>query len=687
MNPIFLPQNYVKLDDANAGIDFSPVELQFHRYRRNGGKKSLEERKADFRQDILRNVISSFIGEPGTTPPRDVADLPALKANVDIFIKYVTDTRKENGGIMKSGSYASFRASFTYLFSVKLVYNLRAFDEQLKEDTEGVKEHWYCLHQAYQKFDDCFEIAFAHSKDQQTGDNAIKKLPRHCYANPLNFSSDLPSALFHYFALNPHVISNSEESLFPGSITAQVQRFGRYVAKICVKYQQIIEDEFAFDIKDIGVNSWRKCAHTKLNCGSTAGPSGPAACIRGGHSMGANRDVYIAQEKASDTYCGRILVGLPVHAAEFAVSYPDFVPIDPDQSVRGGVSSQQLADRMKEVDKDIMDVMESIFGRENLDKFPTIRNFLRIGLASHCIHMHRFEHAVGRNDSRPIIPSHSPLHHTPLFTNLLIDELKEHVRIAMPWESENFLNPDGTTFFKPATGLPPHVTIFAYIKGLEQQMENMPSRIEEILDKRQMSGPLSLDQIVVAVENGPRMKAIAEDLAAMRRRVIRGSSDGDGEENGNAYSARPRHLVNAWLIQQYKHSDGKYRRVPSSWKVPLLPMQPMYVYWHCGDEKNNIPPMKYLTPDDIKFLNKRAHISLSELKKVMTVIDKFAKEQGFPPREHMSQRDANTCYYRGERAIYDIVPENTPKGRPRVITSMKWATVVKYMHKKRVPNE
>eukprot|EP00804_Cyclotella_cryptica_P001683 CCRYP_009072-RA/>CCRYP_009072-RA protein AED:0.30 eAED:0.29 QI:0/-1/0/1/-1/1/1/0/334 len=334
-----------------------------------------------------------------------------------------------------------------------------------------------------------------------------------------------------------------------------------------------------------------------------------------------------------------------------------------------------------------MDVMESIFGRENLDKFPTIRNFLRIGLASHYIHMHRFEHAVGRNDSCPIIPSHSPLRHTPLFTNPLIDELKEHVCIAMPSESDNFLNPDGTTFVKPATGLPPHVTIFAYIKGLEQQMENMPSRIEEILDKRQMSGPLSLDQIVVAVENGPRMKAIAEDLAAMRRRVIRGSSDGDGEENGNANSARPRHLVNARLIQQYKHSDGKYCRVPSSWKVPLLPMQHLYVYWHCGDEKKNIPPMKYLTPDDIKFLNKRAHISLSELKKVMTVIDKVAKEQGFPPKEHMSQRDANTCYYRGERAIFDIVPENTPQGRPRVIASMKWATVVKYMHKKRVPNE
>ena len=70
-----------------------------------------------------------------------------------------------------------------------------------------------------------------------------------------------------------------------------------------------------------------------MNCGSTAGPTGASACIRGGHSMGSNRDVYIAQEKASDTYCGRILQGLPEHSPEFAVSYPDFVPIDPERSI------------------------------------------------------------------------------------------------------------------------------------------------------------------------------------------------------------------------------------------------------------------------------------------------------------------------------------------------------------------
>ena len=188
---------------------------------------------------------------------------------------------------------------FALAFS-KLTYNLAC---RGKSTSQVCTKHIKWL-------DDCFEIPF----------NNIKKLPRHCYANPMNFSSDLPSALFQYFALNPNVIANSEESLFPGGVKAQVNKFDRMMTKICIKYRDIIKTKFGFDIFEIGVHSWRKCAHTRLNCGSTAGPTGAAACIRGGHAMGRSKDVYIAQEKASDTYCGRILQGLPGSTLFFIVS-------------------------------------------------------------------------------------------------------------------------------------------------------------------------------------------------------------------------------------------------------------------------------------------------------------------------------------------------------------------------------
>ena len=375
--------------------------------------------------------------------------------------------------------------------------------------------------------------------------------------------------------VNPDVIANPEESLFPGSAKSQTQRFGRIVNQICLKYKDIIESDFAFDIADIGVHSWRKCAHTKLNCGSTAGPSGAAACIHGGHSMGANK------EKATDTYCGRILQILPEHSPEFAVSYPDFVPINTTKSVEDGVLETELVCRRVEVDREIDNVLESIFGMENLQANPTIRKLLRIGLASHLIHWDCYDAPVFPTDEHPILPTNSPLRCTPLFTNSLVNNLKEHVHIAMPWESHY-------KYFKPASGLPPHVMIYAYIRGLEEKVQNIPSKIEEILDKQQMTGPLSLDQIAKAVENGQRISGIHNQMAALTRMLENNQFTAGGSDRHSTT-----HATNARLVRQYGHPDGKYRRVPSDWKFPMLHLQPMYLYWHCGDESANIPPMKW----------------------------------------------------------------------------------------------
>lgn len=133
--------------------------------------------------------------------------------------------------------------------------------------------------------DDSMLIPFGHIKDNQDGTNAIKKLPRNCYCNPLNHSTCVVTAVFDYMALNPNVIAEAEEALFSGSLSAQSQRFGRLVAKVSAKHKDYIESEFGVNIQDIGVHSWRKCAHSKLNTGSTVGPSAAASCIRGGHSM------------------------------------------------------------------------------------------------------------------------------------------------------------------------------------------------------------------------------------------------------------------------------------------------------------------------------------------------------------------------------------------------------------------
>lgn len=133
-----------------------------------------------------------------------------------------------------------------------------------------------------------------------------------------------------------------------------------------------------------------------------------------------------------------------------------------------------------------------------------------------------------------------------------------------------------TTYFKPASGLPPHIVIFAHLKSLDVRIQEMPRKMEELFDMRSMAGPLSLDQIARAVENGPRMSLMASDIAALRRMVQDNnpSVEGGGAGTGVLVNQQPF----ARLHVQYRHGDGKERRVPPSWSMPKISLLGMYQY-------------------------------------------------------------------------------------------------------------
>ena len=253
------------------------------------------------------------------------------------------------------------------------------------------------------------------------------------------------------------------------------------------------------NIKDITLHSWRKCACTKLNCGSTAGPSAAAACIREGHSIGSVRNVYIAQERASDEYCGKLLSGLPVNSEEFAVSYPDFIPIDLEKSITERVNERVYQLKKKEVDLEVRSVLDAIFGAENMKTFPDIHKFLRIGLTSHLQHLKTIEE---------LVPPNARLRQTPLFTNPLVAELKQYVKIDMPWQDHHI-------YFAEATGLPPHVIELAKLTEIKACIDAIPQRVEEILENKQLNGPVSLAQMRRLVENSPAIKKMEEGMDRM----------------------------------------------------------------------------------------------------------------------------------------------------------------------------
>jgi hypothetical protein len=83
------------------------------------------------------------------------------------------------------------------------------------------------------------------------------------------------------------------------------------------------------------------------------------------------------------------------------------------------------------------------------------------------------------------------------------------------------------------------------------------------------------------------------------------------QEDGGIYN---------WL---YEHEDGVKRKVPSTWKFPMVGLQDIYILWNCKDEQQKIMPMKMFNSSDVSFLHKGSK-NLAEVRGMMTLINKEA---------------------------------------------------------------
>ena len=125
-----------------------------------------------------------------------------------------------------------------------------------------------------------------------------------------------------------------------------------------------------------------------------------------------------------------------------------------------------------------------------------------------------------------------------------------------------------------------------------------------------------------------------------------------------------------------------YRRVPWDWKFPKLGLQPMYAYWHCGNENDNIPPIKWLQCSDVDRVGKRARATLAKMRRVMTLIDDRARAKGLRVKANMNHVEANTLYAHGEEVIKELVSGKTLQGRERNVSALKLSSVVTFIQRK-----
>ncbi|KAE9073512.1 hypothetical protein PF010_g25041 [Phytophthora fragariae] len=157
--------------------------------------------------------------------------------------------------------------------------------------------------------DDSVGCVMYKSKTNQEGKGP--KDPRHVYANPQSPTTCWVTALAIYLACRP---MQPPGPLFPGS--QQKVRFGNTL-------RHLINEKTGQS--HYGTHSIRKGVATFACSGTTGGPSIASVCLRVGWSLGGVQDRYIRYESAGDQYLGRVVAGLPLNRADFAVLPPHFV--------------------------------------------------------------------------------------------------------------------------------------------------------------------------------------------------------------------------------------------------------------------------------------------------------------------------------------------------------------------------
>ena len=125
------------LNDVDASIDNQSVVRKHPRYVQNGGEKTLMQRIEEQHVKELRGEVKDALGGSGMHPNRAIK-LDRLAANIDVFIEFLMEVRKENGDALRAGAYCALRTSYMHLFHQYRYTVSRQFKENLKQAMDGV---------------------------------------------------------------------------------------------------------------------------------------------------------------------------------------------------------------------------------------------------------------------------------------------------------------------------------------------------------------------------------------------------------------------------------------------------------------------------------------------------------------------------------------------------------------------
>jgi hypothetical protein len=178
---------------------------------------------------------------------------------------------------------------------------------------------------------------------------------------------------------------------------------------------------------------------------------------------------------------------------------------------------------------------------------------------------------------------------------IVVDYMHENpdaILVSRPWE-------DTTHHFN---GIPPHVTTLHELMEVKTEqrglIDKFMDRMTSLLDERAIGGGMLTEERLREVLT-PLVDGIKERLdsmengvgglnAAVTRRVV---------ENNDL----PERGLQGYQMHVY---DGRFNRLPKVWRFPRVGVADAWRQWWIGDSVRNIPPLRHLTSNDVKFLDK-----------------------------------------------------------------------------------
>ncbi|KAF0754916.1 hypothetical protein AaE_005148 [Aphanomyces astaci] len=530
----------------------------------------------------------------------------------DVFqgIRRITATSEQTTSVKDSGKrplgYGAYDAlcrttilamdaGFLHLFLV-LSWNLMARSKSTETIQLG--------HLSYEE--DAVGITFFKSKTDQDGSK--RRDPRHIYANPLQPHTCAFLALGLYLACNPMLAAGA---LFPGS--SQRTRFGKGLKLALIEDNPVGSSE-------IGTHSIRKGAATFVSSGSTGGPSLVSICLRCGWSLGSVFERYMHYERAGDQFVGRVVAGLPLNQANFAVLPPHFVDNNSDAVVAA------------------LDVTFP-----TLSKVASMRGILAHGMASLVRH---FDYVVDTLPAKHIVFG-TPIFRQPLMLEALKAELATTNQRLQP------------------SGIPPYIEVYRLLEHQGSSIDAMPRRIVDqmrgILDERDVThGTITSVLIKQTIVDALQVLGVGRHLdePALRR------EDEQGQRVTFLYS---------W--------GGRMHKLPEGFEFPLADTATAWSLWWLGNDRLKYVPYNAIDSRDLG--SKKQRRILSEWKLVMTELaDRYMECCGCSLPASWNERKAAESFDVAVRGLH-LLLSTTPLERQRRFGQLKVVTVARLIRQRR----